>query len=121
MSEPAGVRMDKWLWAARLFKTRSQAGKACAAGDVLCNGVVVKAARLVRVGDHLQVETHGGRRIVDVLALSDKRGPASVARTLYDDRTPPPPPPEERVAVRARGTGRPVKRDRRRLDRLRGA
>ena len=114
------LRVDKWLWAARLFKTRSQAGKACTAGDVLVNGEVVKASKAVRVGDHLEVETPGGLRIVDVLRLSEKRGPAVVAQTLYDDQTPPPPPREEQVAVRERGTGRPVKRERRLLVRLRG-
>lgn len=120
-AEPDGVRVDKWLWAARLFKTRSQAGKACAAGHVKLNGESVKASKSVRAGDHLEVHTpKRGLRILDVLRLSDKRGPASVARTLYEDHTPPPPPKEERdFAVRERGSGRPVKRERRLLNRLR--
>lgn len=118
---PESVRVDKWLWAARLFKTRSQASKACTAGHVKLNGDSVKASKVVRPGDHLEVQTPGGLRIVDVTRLSDKRGPAAVARTLYDDHTPPPPPREERdFAVRARGAGRPAKRDRRLLIRLRG-
>jgi ribosome-associated heat shock protein Hsp15 len=119
---PEAVRVDKWLWAARLFKTRSQASKACAAGHVKLNGESVKASKSVRCGDHLEVQTKArGLRILDVLRLSDKRGPASVARTLYDDHTPPPPPKEERdFARRERGSGRPAKRDRRLLNRLRG-
>jgi ribosome-associated heat shock protein Hsp15 len=89
---PAGVRVDKWLWAARLFKTRSQATKACAAGDVKVNGETVKASRAVKPGDTLEALTAGGPRIVDVVLLCDKRGPAAVARTLYVDRSPPRPP-----------------------------
>ena len=116
------VRIDKWLWAARFFKTRSQAHKACTAGHVKCNGDTVKAAKTVRVGDHVEVVTHGGLKIVDVLGLADKRGSGEVARALYDDQTPPPPPREERdVAVRERGAGRPTKRDRRRIGALRGS
>lgn len=115
------VRVDKWLWAARMFKTRSQAGKACTAGHVKVNGESVKASKTVRCGDHLEVQTPGGLRILDILHLADKRGSAPVARTLYEDHTPPPPPKEERTfAVRERGTGRPVKKDRRLLIRLRG-
>lgn len=124
VSEPVGpssVRVDKWLWAARMFKTRSQASKACTAGHVKLNGESVKASKAVRRGDHLEVHTAGGLRIVDVLLLSEKRGPASIARTLYEDHTPPPPPKEERTfAVRERGSGRPEKKDRRLLIRLRG-
>ena len=115
------IRVDKWLWAARMFKTRSQASKACTAGHVKLNGESVRASKPVRRGDHLEVQTRGGLRIVDVLLLSDRRGPASVARTLYEDHTPPPPPKEERnFAVRERGSGRPEKKDRRLLIRLRG-
>jgi ribosome-associated heat shock protein Hsp15 len=114
------VRIDRWLWAARLFKTRSQASRACSAGHVKCNGVSVKAAKSVKLGDRIDAITPGGPRIVVVLELSDKRGPAAVARTLYEDRTPPPPPREERDAIRERGAGRPTKRDRRILVRLRG-
>jgi len=118
---PESVRVDKWLWAARLFKTRSLASKACTAGHVKLNGDSVKASKSVRRGDHLEVVTPGGLRIVDVVLLSEKRGPAKVARTLYEDHTPPPPPKGERdFAVRERGSGRPAKRDRRLLIRLRG-
>jgi ribosome-associated heat shock protein Hsp15 len=118
-SDDITVRIDRWLWAARLFKTRSLATRACAAGHVKCNGVSVKAAKPVRPGDRIEAITPGGPRIVIILALSETRGPATVARTLYEDRTPPPT-PEERAAFRDRGTGRPTKRERRLIIRLRG-
>lgn len=113
------VRIDRWLWAARFFKTRSQANKACAAGHVKVNAQSVKAAKLVRPGDEVDVVTLGGRRLVDVVGLAEKRGPAKVAQALYNDRTPPAP-PDDAFAERDRGTGRPEKRDRRLLIRLRG-
>jgi ribosome-associated heat shock protein Hsp15 len=116
------VRIDKWLWAARFFKTRSQAHSACVAGHVKCNGETAKAAKVIHVGDHIEVKMRRDLKIVDVLALADKRGSAAVAQALYDDKSPPPPPREERdVAVRERGAGRPTKRERRRLISLRGS
>ncbi len=115
----SSVRIDRWLWAARMFKTRSQAAKACGEGQVKLNGEIAKAAKLVRAGDHLEVETPGGLRLLDILTLSDKRGSAAVARLLYDDKTPPAPPRSEPGFVRPRGAGRPVKRERRALMRLR--
>lgn len=114
------VRVDKWLWAARMFKTRSLASAACDAGHVKLNGSSVKASKPVKRGDHIEVVTPGGLRILDVVELLDKRGPASLAQQLFDDQTPPPPPKEERdisMPRRARGEGRPTKRDRRALDR----
>jgi ribosome-associated heat shock protein Hsp15 len=114
------VRTDKWLWAARLFKTRSLAGTACDAGHVKVNGISVKPARPLRCGDRLEVLTPGGERIVEVLALAERRGPAAQARLLYDDKTPTPPPRESPGVTRERGTGRPTKKDRRELGRLRG-
>ncbi len=75
--------MDKWLWAARFFKTRALAARACALGRVQCNRQAVKPAREVRVGNLLQIRTEGGDFEVEVLLLSDVRGPASVAQTLY--------------------------------------
>jgi ribosome-associated heat shock protein Hsp15 len=116
------LRIDKWLWAARFFKTRSLAAAACAGGKVDVNGEAAKPARGVRPGDLLRVTVPGGQRIARVLALSDRRGSGEVARTLYEDLTPPPP-PRVRVAPaawRAPGMGRPTKRERRALDRLRG-
>lgn len=77
------VRMDKWLWAARFFKTRSLAARACELGRIQFNNQPAKAAREVRVGDLLQIRTEGGDFQVEVLLLSDVRGPASVAQTLY--------------------------------------
>ena len=77
------VRMDKWLWAARFFKTRALAARACDLGRVESNGQKAKAAREVRAGDMLQVKNDGGDFQVEVLVLSEMRGPAAVARTLY--------------------------------------
>src|SRR5260370_41300049 len=80
-----GVRMDKWLWAARFFKTRSLAARACELGRIQSNGQGAKAAREVRVGDRLQVKNDGGEFQVEVLALSKMRGPAAVVQTLYQE------------------------------------
>ncbi len=115
------VRADKWLWAARLFKTRSLAAAACAGGKVEVNDQAAKAARLLRAGDLVRVTLPGGKRILKIAALSARRGPARAARALYADLTPPAP-PRIRVAppaYRPAGAGRPTKRERRRLDRLR--
>ena len=79
----ANIRMDKWLWAARFFKTRSLASRACELGRIQSNKQRVKAAREVHVGDLLEIGTEGGDFQVEVLLLSDVRGPASVAQTLY--------------------------------------
>jgi ribosome-associated heat shock protein Hsp15 len=116
------VRVDKWLWAARLFKTRTLAAAACHGGKVDINHQVAKPSRLVRAGDTVQVTVERGRRVVRVAALADRRGPATAARTLYDDLTPPAPPRIGAAwpARRAPGTGRPTKRERRAIDRLRG-
>ena len=121
------VRIDKWLWAARFFKTRSLAGKACELGRIESNGHTAKPAREVRLGDRLRVKNDSGDFQVDVLGLSDMRGPAAVAQTLYRET-------EESKVLRAKAVedrkampffdalmeGRPSKRDRRRLDRFRG-
>ena len=117
----AGVRLDRWLWAARLFKTRSLARKAVVAGHVKVDGDRVKPAKTVRCGQRIEALTPGGPRVVEVAGLSEKRGPAVVARELYVDHTPVESPSERlpRVATRARGAGRPSKRDRRLLIRFR--
>jgi len=78
-----GVRIDKWLWAARFFKTRSLAARACELGRIESNGYAAKAAREVRVGDLLRVKNDGGEFQAEVLAVSEMRGPAAVAQTLY--------------------------------------
>ncbi|MEZ4452832.1 MAG: RNA-binding S4 domain-containing protein [Nannocystaceae bacterium] len=120
---PSAVRLDKWLWAARAFKTRGLATEACTAGHVKVNGDAVKPAKPVRPGDEVVIKVAGHTRIWVVLGLSERRGPASAARELYEDRSPPPPPREEGgplLPVRERGAGRPSKRERRKIDGLRG-
>jgi ribosome-associated heat shock protein Hsp15 len=119
--------MDKWLWAARFFKTRSQAARACELGRIESNGHTAKAAREVRVGDRLQVKTEGGEFQVDVLGLSEIRGPAAVAQTLYREtdasREARLRMAEERKAMsqfELSREGKPSKRDRRVIDRFRG-
>ena len=77
------VRMDKWLWAARFFKTRALAARACELGRILSNSQPAKPSREVRVGDMLQVKNEGGDFQIEVLQLSEMRGPAAVAQTLY--------------------------------------
>jgi ribosome-associated heat shock protein Hsp15 len=123
----SGVRLDKWLWAARFFKTRTLAAKACELGRVVANHQPARSAREVRVGDRLTIQTEGGQFEVDVLALSDIRGPAPVAQTLYCET-------DASREARARfaeerktglhftpaPAGRPSKRDRRRIVRFRG-
>jgi ribosome-associated heat shock protein Hsp15 len=116
------VRLDKWLWAARVFKTRSQAADACEGGKVHVNEQAAKPARGLRPGDTIRVTlTQGRRRILKVAALDDRRGSATVARALYEDLTPPEPPRPRWAAppLRVPGAGRPTKRERRALDRLR--
>lgn len=105
-----------------MFKTRSAASTACSAGHVKIDGESIKAAKAIKPGITLDVVTPGGPRILEVVALADRRGPASVAQTLYVDHTPPPPPKEERAdtGTRERGAGRPSKRDLRQLRKLRG-
>ena len=122
-----GVRMDKWLWAARFFKTRALAARACELGRVEANGQLAKAAREVRVNERLHITNEGGVFAVDVLALSDMRGPASVAQSLYretdESRESRAKLAEERKAMNAverLPDAKPDKRDRRQLSRLRG-
>lgn len=121
-----GVRIDKWLWAARFFKTRSLAGRACELGRVVSNGQTAKAAREVRVGDMLHVKNESGEFEIEVVQLSDMRGPAPVAQTLYRET-------DSSKELRAKAAeerkamprpqpvphGRPSKRDRRVLNRFR--
>jgi len=117
------LRVDKWLWAARVFKTRSLAGAACDGGKVDVNDEVAKPARRVRIGDLIAVTLpRGRRRILKVAGVDDQRGSAAVAKALFEDLTPPEPPrplqapPPRREA----GAGRPTKRERRDIERLRG-
>ncbi len=122
-----GVRMDKWLWAARFFKTRALASHACELGRIQSNGQPAKPAREVRAGDMLHVTNDGGDFDVEVLLLSEMRGPASVAQTLYREteasRELRKKAAEERKAMphfESMREGKPSKRDYRQLDRLRG-
>lgn len=115
------VRLDKWLWAARCFKTRSLATTACNAGHVKLNGDSAKPSKALRVGDRLEVRTPGGLRVLEVTGLAETRGSATIAQTLYLDHSPPPPPKDELgLLVRERGAGRPSKRDLREIRKLRG-
>lgn len=121
------VRMDKWLWAARFFKTRALAARACELGRIQSNGQPAKAAREVRIGSMLQVTNDGGDFQVEVLLLSEVRGPASVAQTLYRETEAS---RELRLKVAAERkamkqfeelpAGKPSKRDRRRIIQFRG-
>jgi len=117
------VRLDRWLWAARVFKTRALAARACDGGKVDVSDQAAKPAKAVRPGDVIRVTLREGRkRILRVAALGDRRGPAARARALYADLTPPEPARPRWAAPPARppGAGRPTKRERRALDRLRG-
>ncbi len=121
------VRMDKWLWAARFFKTRALAARACELGRIQSNRQPAKAAREVRIGDVLRVTNDGGDFQVEVLLLSDVRGPASVAQTLYRE-TEASLELRRKVAAERRAmkqfeelpAGKPSKRDRREIIRFRG-
>lgn len=119
-SAPGRVRVDRWLCAARLFKSRTQAHDACAGGKVRVNDAGAKPHQLVAVGDEIHAWAPSGLRVVRVLDLAERRLSAPLARALYEDHSPPPPPREERVAPRVRGAGRPTKRERRETQRLRG-
>ena len=120
-----GVRIDKWLWAARFFKTRSMAADAVTSGKVELNGDRTKPAKPVKAGDSLRIRQGVFEQIVEVVALSESRGPAKVAQTLYAETA-------ESLAARAKlaermryemplaaDTGRPSKKDRRDISRLR--
>jgi ribosome-associated heat shock protein Hsp15 len=120
------VRIDKWLWAARFFKTRSAATDAVVAGHVKVSGRRVKASREVAVGERVEVRTAARRWTVDIRALADRRGPASAAAALYEE-TPESVAAHEQHRLELRANrppgadlgARPTKRDRRRLDALR--
>jgi ribosome-associated heat shock protein Hsp15 len=121
------VRADKWLWAARFFKTRSLAARACDLGRIALQGQPVKPSREIRVGDRLQIKNDSGEFQVDVLLLSEIRGPAAVAQTLYretdESRNLRMKLAEERKAApRTENfrSGKPSKRDRREIKRFRG-
>jgi len=114
------VRLDQWLCAARIFKSRTLAQKACEAGHVTVNEVPAKSSRAVRIGDRIVARAPRGMVVLSVLGLQSKRLSPPVARGLYDDLTPQPVPQEINYAFRPKGTGRPTKAERRSLARLRG-
>ncbi|MFJ2553110.1 RNA-binding S4 domain-containing protein [Microbacterium sp. NPDC087591] len=113
------VRIDSWLWAVRAYKTRSAATTACRAGHIRLNGDKAKAAQPVRVGDEVRVRISGFDRILIVRQLLVKRVGAPVAALAFDDRTPERE-PQAALGLRDRGAGRPTKRERRDIDKLRG-
>lgn len=113
------ARVDSWLWAIRIYKTRSAATTACRAGHVRVNGDRVKAAQQVRIGDELRVRIAGFDRILIVRQIMVKRVGAPLAALAYEDRTPERE-PQAALGLRDRGAGRPTKRERRDIDRLRG-
>lgn len=122
ISTQGQVRADLWLWAVRQFKTRSAAAKACKAGHVQINAKNAKPASAVKVGDQLQIRISGFDRKLEVTGLLEKRTGAPTAQLCYLDQTPAPLP---RLAMptlprRDPGSGRPTKKERRELDRLRG-
>ncbi|GAA4817095.1 RNA-binding S4 domain-containing protein [Streptomyces ziwulingensis] len=115
------VRVDSWIWAVRLIKTRSAGATACRGGHVRVNGDRVKPAHTLRVGDEVRLRQEGWERVVIVKRLIRKRVGAPVAVQCYVDNSPPPPPRQAPAptGIRDRGTGRPTKRDRRETERLR--
>lgn len=113
--------MDRWLWAVRLYKSRQSATDACRGGHVRVNGATAKPATPVRSGYRVQAVVHGRERVLEVVRVIDKRVGAPAAGDCLVDHSPPAPPREDVAPVFARpsGAGRPTKRDRRDLDRLR--
>jgi ribosome-associated heat shock protein Hsp15 len=121
------IRIDKWLWAARFFKTRSLAARACELSRIESNGHPVKQSRELHVGEHLHIQTEGGEFEVEVLLLSDVRGPAAVAQTLYRETVAS---REQRLRIAQERkmnrqfnpapSARPSKRDRRKIIQFRG-
>ena len=121
-----GTRLDKWLWAARFFKTRTLAGKACDLGRIEANRQPARSSREVRIGDMLSIKNEGGEFKVEVLALSDTRGPAPVSQALYRETEASREARRKFAEERKAGlhftpapAGRPSKRDRRRIVRFR--
>lgn len=123
MPSPASQRIDKWLWFARITKTRTLATQLVTSGKVRVDRQrVIKPSRMVQPGEVVTIVVHGRVRVLKVLDPGTRRGPASEAQSLYEDLSPPPPPRSKRAVMpapaahREKGTGRPTKRDRRRID-----
>ncbi|MDP9442512.1 MAG: RNA-binding S4 domain-containing protein [Actinomycetota bacterium] len=115
------TRVDRWLWAVRLYKTRSSATDACRGGHVRVNGATAKPATALHIGDRVEAVVHGRQRVLEVARIIDARVGAPVAAECLVDHSPPPQPREEFLPVFGRppGTGRPTKRERRQTDRFR--
>ena len=126
MNDSDTMRIDKWLWAARFFKTRGEAQKVVSGGHLRLDGATMsKPHRQVRAGDVLTFAKGQDVRVVKVLAMAERRGPASEARELYEDLAPPEPRVKRGAGTgpferRDAGSGRPTKRERRETDRLKG-
>ncbi|MGO1396831.1 MAG: RNA-binding S4 domain-containing protein [Brevibacterium yomogidense] len=117
----ASMRVDVWLWAVRMFRARSAATAAAKGGHVHVDGARVKPASKITAGQTIRARTPGGERILVVRAMLSTRAGAPIARQCYEDRTPPPDPAlRAPVPRRDKGMGRPTKKDRRDMDRLRG-
>lgn len=117
------TRIDRWLWSIRLCKTRADATDLCRGGHVRINDKPAKPASSVKVGDRIEAYVHERKRILEVVRIIDKRVAAPTAIECYLDYSPPPPETGQdldRVADRDRGSGRPTKRERRQIDKLRG-
>jgi ribosome-associated heat shock protein Hsp15 len=114
------VRVDKWLWAARCFKTRTAASEACDGGHVKVNGTTARAAQKVRPGDEVEALSPAGRRVLRVRGTAERRGSPAVALSLFEDLKPIVREPRDPFFEVERGAGRPSKRDRRAIDRLKG-
>jgi ribosome-associated heat shock protein Hsp15 len=120
-ASPGRLRLDKWLWYTRFVKTRTLAQTLCASGHVKLNGAsVAKASTTVKPGDELELVTGPVRRYIRIVALGDRRGPAPEAQALYEQVREPERLTGFRSEVRPRGEGRPTKKDRRDIDRLKG-
>jgi ribosome-associated heat shock protein Hsp15 len=115
------TRVDRWLWAVRVFKSRAAATQACRGGHVRVNDRPAKPATIVRVGDRVAARAHGRERVFEIVRVIDRRVGAPIAAECVVDHSPPPPErdPTERLFARDPGAGRPTKEERRRLDRLR--
>jgi ribosome-associated heat shock protein Hsp15 len=118
--DPVLARVDVWLWSIRICSTRSAATAACRAGHVKINGVAAKAAHPIKVGDRVTCFVHERHRELEVVRLISKRVGAPIAVECYVDHSPPPEPRDPLMSYFPPTAGRPTKRDRRHLDRLRG-
>jgi ribosome-associated heat shock protein Hsp15 len=121
MDAVEATRVDRWLWAVRIFKSRSEATDACRGGHVRVNGHPAKAATTVRVGDQVAARAHGRARVLEVVRVIDRRVGAPIAAECIVDHSPPPPSRDwtEPAFARDPATGRPTKKERRQLDRFR--